>query len=191
MFSNNGKISIRQLYRLFLFDFLGLGSLALPTILSRMVGSLGWVCIAAGCLLGLIFLALIEYAQLKNTDKCKTLKRGINIITAVQSVFACAFCTKVFVDLVRYSLIPDEKYWLVLVVILAVSLYAIKGGLESRARVYEVLFWFVIIPLLIMLAGAVPNMKWERIVVTEAYNGVSISRIPDILKGSYIVFQPL
>lgn len=189
MFSNNGKISIRQLYRLFLFDFLGLGSLALPTILSRMVGSLGWVCIAAGCLFGLIFLALIEYAQLKNTDKCKTLKRGINIVTAVQSVFACAFCTKVFVDLVRYSLIPDEKYWLVLVVILAVSLYAIKGGLESRARVYEVLFWLVIIPLLIMLAGAVPNMKWERIVVAEAYDGVSISRIPDILKGSYIVFS--
>ena len=189
MFSNNSKISIRQVYRLFLFDFLGLGSLALPTILSRMVGPLGWICIIIGCLFGLIFLALIAYAQSKNTDKCITIKRVINIVVAVQSVFACAFCTKVFVDLVRYSLIPDEKYWLVLAVILAVSLYAIKGGLESRARVYEVLFWFVIIPLVIMLAGAVPNMRWERLAAATAGDGVSISRIVAVLKGSYIVFS--
>lgn len=188
MFSNNSKISIRQVYRLFLFDFLGLGSLALPTILSRIVGSLGWICIIAGCLLGLVFLALIAYAQSKNTDKCKKAKRVIDIVVAVQSIFACAFCTKVFVDLVRYSLIPDEKYWLVLVVILLVSLYAIKGGLESRARVYEVLFWFVIIPLVIMLAGAVPNMRWERLAPVETGSAGSLSQIAAVLKGSYIVF---
>ena len=191
MFSNNSKISIRQVYRLFLFDFLGLGSLALPTILSRMVGRLGWICIIIGCLFGLIFLALIAYAQSKNTDNCIKLKRVINIVVAVQSVFACAFCTKVFVDLVRYSLIPDEKYWLVLAVILAVSLYAIKGGLESRARVYEVLFWFVIIPLVIMLAGAVPNMRWERLAFVETGAVGSISQIVAVLKGSYIVFSTL
>lgn len=189
MFSNNSKISIRQVYRLFLFDFLGLGSLALPTILSRMVGSQGWICIIAGCLLGLAFLALIAYAQSKNTDKCQKVKRVINIVVAVQGILACAFCTKVFVDLVRYSLIPDEKYWLVLVVILVISLYAIKGGLESRARVYEVLFWFVIIPLVVMLAGAVPNMRWERLALAEAGTAGSLSQIVAVLKGSYIVFS--
>lgn len=188
MFSNNSKISIRQVYRLFLFDFLGLGSLALPTILSRMVGSLGWICIIAGCLLGLILLALIAYAQSKDTDKYKNVKRVINIITAIQGIFACAFCTKVFVDLVRYSLIPDEKYWLVLVVILAVSSYAIKGGLESRARVYEVLFWFVIIPLVVMLAGAVPNMRLDRIWDVEIGASDILSQICAVMKGSYIVF---
>lgn len=188
MFSNNSKISIRQVYRLFLFDFLGLGSLALPTILSRMVGSLGWICIIAGCLLGLILLALIAYAQSKDTDKYKNVKRVINIITAIQGIFACAFCTKVFVDLVRYSLIPDEKYWLVLVVILAVSSYAIKGGLESRARVYEVLFWFVIIPLVVMLAGAVPNMRLDRIWDVEIVASDILSQICAVMKGSYIVF---
>ncbi len=188
MFSNNSKISIRQVYRLFLFDFLGLGSLALPTILSRMVGSLGWICIIAGCLLGLILLALIAYAQSKDTEKYKNVKRVINIITAIQGIFACAFCTKVFVDLVRYSLIPDEKYWLVLVVILAVSSYAIKGGLESRARVYEVLFWFVIIPLVVMLAGAVPNMRLDRIWDVEIGASDILSQICAVMKGSYIVF---
>lgn len=188
MFSNNSKISIRQVYRLFLFDFLGLGSLALPTILSKMVGSLGWICIIAGCLLGLILLALIAYAQSKDTDKYKNVKRVINIITAIQGIFACAFCTKVFVDLVRYSLIPDEKYWLVLVVILAVSSYAIKGGLESRARVYEVLFWFVIIPLVVMLAGAVPNMRLDRIWDVEIGASDILSQICVVMKGSYIVF---
>lgn len=188
MFSNNSKISIRQVYRLFLFDFLGLGSLALPTILSRMVGSLGWICIITGCLLGLILLALIAYAQSKDTDKYKNVKRVINIITAIQGIFACAFCTKVFVDLVRYSLIPDEKYWLVLVVILAVSSYAIKGGLESRARVYEVLFWFVIIPLVVMLAGAVPNMRLDRIWDVEIGASDILSQICAVMKGSYIVF---
>ena len=63
MFSNNGKISIRQVYRLFLFDFLGVGSLIIPTILARLVGSLGWLCIILGIGMGLVFLALIAYEQ--------------------------------------------------------------------------------------------------------------------------------
>ena len=181
MFSNNGKISIRQVYRLFLFDFLGVGSLVIPTILARLVGSLGWLCIILGIGMGLVFLALIAYEQSHIRTQNMVIKRIINIVIAVQSILACAFCSKVFVDLVRFSLIPEEKYWLILVIILLTSFYSIKGGIESRARVYEVLFWFVIIPLVIMVVGAIPNMELSRL----SLSNFIIPSEPNMMQENY------
>lgn len=181
MFSNNGKISIRQVYRLFLFDFLGVGSLVIPTILARLVGSLGWLCIILGIGMGLVFLALIAYEQSHIRTQNMVMTRIINIVVGVQSILACAFCSKVFVDLVRFSLIPEEKYWLILVIILLTSFYSIKGGIESRARVYEVLFWFVIIPLVIMVVGAIPNIELSRLSLANFI----IASEPNMMQENY------
>lgn len=198
MFSDNSKISIRQTYRLFLFDFLGLASLILPSYLAAVAGRFGFLCIIIGTVFSLGFLGLIGYVQ-SHVDSASgaILKRIINIVVAIHSMLAAAFCLDVFVDLVRYSLVPDEHYWVVLSVIILVSLYAIKGGLESRARVYEVLFWFVLIPLIIMLVGAFFYINWSRLDVTnlrETYGVVtekaSLKRIcVGIIKGSYAVFS--
>ena len=84
LFSNNGKISIRQVYRLFLFDFLGVGSLIIPTILARLVGSLGWLCIILGIGMGLVFLALIAYEQSHIRTQNMVIKRIINIVVGAR-----------------------------------------------------------------------------------------------------------
>lgn len=43
---------------------------------------------------------------------------------------------------------------MILGTLLAAGGYGISRGIECRARIYEILFWFLVIPLLIMLAIA-------------------------------------
>ena len=60
MFSGNGKISGRQMFRLLTFDLLGFGTLVIPATLAGFCGRDGIFCIVAGILAGLIFLKLME-----------------------------------------------------------------------------------------------------------------------------------
>ena len=74
-----------------------------------------------------------------------------DLIIAIYELSQAAFLAWIFVKLIRDSLIPDESFTVVLLVIMAVCAYALSGGLECRARVYEVVFFFVLIPLAAML----------------------------------------
>ena len=65
MFSENQKISLRQTYRLFVFDLLGVGTLLLPTQLARLCGNDGIICILFGGILGFGYLFLLGAALKK------------------------------------------------------------------------------------------------------------------------------
>ena len=56
------------------------------------------------------------------------------------------------------------------------------GGIEGRARVYEMLFWFLMIPLFLMLFAACREVKpayWSPVFVADG---------KEVLNGSYYVF---
>lgn len=186
MFSGNGQISIRQTYRLLLFDLIGVGTLLLPTVLADLCGGAGIWCIILGTVLAYLYLLILACAIKKmNTDLLTYLKKykWIIAILGINAVLMAGMCGYVFTELVRQELVPDEDYKLVLALILLVSAYAVIGGMESRARVYEVLFWFVIIPLIIMLVVAAKDIKIEYI-KSVLYGGKYL----DVMKGSYLVF---
>ena len=55
MFSENNRISGRQVFRLLTYDLLGLSTLLVPPALGRLAGRDGIFCIAAGVAAGLLF----------------------------------------------------------------------------------------------------------------------------------------
>ena len=65
--------------------------------------------------------------------------------------------------------------------ILGLVWYGLLSGIEGRARVYELLFWFILIPLFIMLASALDEVK------TDYWNPVFL-REKRFFAGSYYVF---
>ena len=56
MFSENNQISGRQVFRLLTYDFLGMGTLLLPTMLADTAGRDGIFCILAGILSTFLYL---------------------------------------------------------------------------------------------------------------------------------------
>ena len=192
-FAQNESISPRQLYRLYVFNLLGVGTLVLPNNLAKL-GKYGFISIALGVFMAWLFMWIVsDVRERRKTiydrsfDKTKYAKMLIyDLIIAIYELSQAAFLAWIFVKLIRDSLIPDESFTVVLLVIMAVCAYALSGGVECRARVYEVVFFFVLIPLAAMLLFALSDVRLDYLMIKDRV-GVDFG-IADIFAGAYYVF---
>lgn len=192
-FAQNESISPRQLYRLYVFNLLGVGTLVLPNNLAKL-GKYAFISIALGVFMAWLFMWIAsEVRERRKTiydrsiDKTKYAKMLIyDLIIAIYELSQAAFLAWIFVKLIRDSLIPDESFTVVLLVIMAVCAYALSGGVECRARVYEVVFFFVLIPLAAMLLFAISDVRFDYLMIKDRV-GVDFG-IADIFAGAYYVF---
>lgn len=192
-FAQNESISPRQLYRLYVFNLLGVGTLVLPNNLAKL-GEYAFISIALGVFMAWLFMWIVsEVRERRKTiydrsiDKTKYAKILIyDLIIAIYELSQAAFLAWIFVKLIRDSLIPDESFTVVLLVIMAVCAYALSGGVECRARVYEVVFFFVLIPLAAMLLFALSDVRLDYLMIKDRV-GVDFG-IADIFAGAYYVF---
>lgn len=192
-FAQNESISPRQLYRLYVFNLLGVGTLVLPNNLAKL-GKYAFISIALGVFMAWLFMWIVsEVRERRKTiydrsiDKTKYAKMLIyDLIIAIYELSQAAFLAWIFVKLIRDSLIPDESFTVVLLVIMAVCAYALSGGVECRARVYEVVFFFVLIPLAAMLLFAISDVRFDYLMIKDRV-GVDFG-IADIFAGAYYVF---
>ena len=192
-FAQNESISPRQLYRLYVFNLLGVGTLVLPNNLAKL-GKYAFISIALGVFMAWLFMWIVsEVRERRKTiydrsiDKTKYAKMLIyDLIIAIYELSQAAFLAWIFVKLIRDSLIPDESFTVVLLVIMSVCAYALSGGVECRARVYEVVFFFVLIPLAAMLLFAISDVRFDYLMIKDRV-GVDFG-IADIFAGAYYVF---
>jgi hypothetical protein len=170
VFSDNDRISTRQVYRLFIFDFIGEGTLVLPTQLAASSGKAGFISILLGGLLASLYLwylsrvlramrtGLVSFVQEKFPRWL-----GLSLFGVLVLIFTgmAGYGAYLFADVMRYGLLPGESYTLILLIILLVAGYAVSGGIENRARVYEVLFAVLATLLFVMLLVAAGNIDLE------------------------------
>lgn len=160
MFSNNNRISTRQVFRLFVFDFIGMSTLVLPAKLAGTSGCDGVFAIVAGGLFASLYLWYLAWIMNRmDSDLITYVRQSLPWWGAfVMLCFFAAYCileasygAYIFADVMKKGLVGGESYTLLLLLILAVAAYAIQSGIESRARVYESLFWVLFVPLFLLL----------------------------------------
>lgn len=192
-FAQNESISPRQLYRLYVFNLLGVGTLVLPNNLAKL-GKYAFISIALGVFMAWLFMWIVsEVREQKKSIYDRSFGKTAHakmliydLIIAIYELSQGAFLAWIFVKLIRDSLIPDESFTVVLLVIMAVCAYALSGGVECRARVYEVVFFFVLIPLAAMLLFAISDVRFDYLMIKDRV-GVDFG-IADIFAGAYYVF---
>ena len=192
-FAQNESISPRQLYRLYVFNLLGVGTLVLPNNLAKL-GKYAFISIALGVFMAWLFMWIVsEVREQKKSIYDRSFGKTAHtkmliydLIIAIYELSQAAFLAWIFVKLIRDSLIPDESFTVVLLVIMAVCAYALSGGVECRARVYEVVFFFVLIPLAAMLLFAISDVRFDYLMIKDRV-GVDFG-IADIFAGAYYVF---
>ena len=190
-FVDNGKISSRQTMRLYMFDLMGIATLLLPPYLARLCGASGVYAIVAGTLLGYVYLFYLGFIMKKmKMDMMRYLKQETPkwignlslIFITFHSVITAGFCAYVFANLMQYSLVQNSSYVVILLFIIGAAAYAVSGGIEGRARVYEVLFWIVLIPFFPMMFTSIRNVKWRYLEPMLQFAGTNFG------KGVYLVF---
>lgn len=170
MFADNWKISLRQISRLIILDLFGLSSLVLPGILADMTGADGIFCLLLGMCGGLLMLGLIQ-GNLKFMQESYYECMKENIGQFLADIFM-VFYLMYFIVLAGYVvyqmdvlilswLLPEGAYWMVELWVLLLAGYGTFRGIEGRARIYEILFWFLGIPLIIMLGFAAASVNTD------------------------------
>ena len=190
MFSENNQISGRQVFRLLTYDFLGMGTLLLPTMLADTAGRDGIFCILAGILSTFLYLKLLRYLlKGMKTSYPDFLKQKCGKVCGyvlwggyfLYFILMASYTAYLFSTLMLSGLVENISFYLVLLLILLLAFYGMAGGIEGRARVYEMLFWFLMIPLFLMLFAACREVKpvyWSLVFVADG---------KEVLSGSYYV----
>ena len=178
------------MFRLLTYDFLGMGTLLLPTMLADTAGRDGIFCIMAGILSTFLYLKLLRYLlKGMKTSYPDFLKQNCGKICGyvlwggyfLYFILMASYTAYLFSTLMLNGLVENVSFYLVLLLILLLAFYGMAGGIEGRARVYEILFWFLMIPLFLMLFAACREVKpayWSPVFVADG---------KEVLSGSYYV----
>ena len=163
MFAENSQISGRQAFRLLSYDLLGTGTLLLPQLLAARTGQDGIFSIALAVAAGLLFLAVLKellknmtgsYADYLKEQLPGWLAHGILALYVGWFLLVAGYTAYLFSELVAAQLVDGIGAPFVLFSILLLCFYGMMGGIEGRARVYEILFWILLIPFGIMVVSA-------------------------------------
>ena len=160
MFADNGKISLRQIKRLLIFNIFGMASLLLPDILAGRSGVDGAVAILCGifCTFLLLWLLGGNFKQMRG-DYFSYLKEAFGekgtefceIFYFFYSISIAGFAAYTICHLILKNLLQQESFEVILLLLLLLGAYGIYGGIESRGRVYEIIYWTLAVLLLSLI----------------------------------------
>jgi len=190
MFAKNNRISGRQATRLLLFDLLGYSALLIPAALAQTAGRDGIFSIVIGTAAGFLYLRLLNglvkqmqgnYSQTLINTCGSILGNMIKVAYLGYFLLLAGRVASIFAELVVKELL-EKQFGLILFLIMILVYYGVIGGIEGRARVYEILFWILLIPLFVMMFLAL------RAVGTDYWLPILIENPVSILRGGYQVF---
>lgn len=151
-----------------MLDIFGMSSLMLPGIFSAMTGADGIFCLLLGMAGGAALLWLVG-ANLKHMDDdyYGYMKGTAGQVTG--DVFM-VFYFLYFVTLSGYALyelttltlgwlLPEGSFTWIGIALVLLAVYGCLRGIEGRARIYEIIFWFLGVPLILMLVLALPEVN--------------------------------
>lgn len=160
MFSENQKISGRQLQRLVVLDWVGKAGLLLPLFIERSNGRSFVVSLFVGLGLTFGYICLISWIgkQIQNDfySYIRTrMGKGAAVFVCLAYWFYMLINTvyllRLFAEIAQTYLLPEVEQGAFLVMLAAAGCYGAWEGLEGRARTGEVLYRIVLLPLALLL----------------------------------------
>lgn len=188
MFSNNRKVSNRQITRIIIMDFFGVIGLIIPTELARTAGKDGTVSLVLGggvaCLFALFLCAILKQNSLEssNVNEKGPLFYIGSVFYLVHFLIVAAFLACLLAEVVQDMFLLESSRNSIMLVSLLLCSYGVKKGIESRGRICEITFYFVVFPLVIMIALASKDVNFDYLapMLTKGVNHIAL--------GSYYVF---
>ncbi len=185
MFSKNHIVSIRQMKRLLVLDLFSGTGLVLPVIVGRLSGSSGIFAIIAGGIAAQVF-AIFLLGTGKCYDSsypsfCESIlgRMGGRIVMAVYAIryfVAAALLLGVFAQIINHTFLTDIPKAVLGISMLLLCIYCVFKGLETRARLGEMLVYLVIVPIVLIIILAIPQIHLDRIVPVELLSESNIGK---------------
>lgn len=164
MFSQNVKISDRQLVALLLLDFFGTEMLFLPSNLAEIGGKSCWILLFCGTLAAAAFAPLLTllgrreptwtavewFRSMFGYAAGSILVLGLGFKLLLDG----AIELRIFSEILHRTMLPKTPMFLLLFALLLLCLYTAQSGIETQGRTAEILAIPVFVPLLIFVVAA-------------------------------------
>lgn len=191
MFSENDKISLRQLKRILVFDLFSVSVLITPRIATASAGKDGLITIILAVLYALFYAwVLLSLAKCTRGNYLDYSQKSLgSIITFIIGLLyiikfsaCCVFTARLFGEIINETLLEDTDPRIIILILLIVSAYSASKGFEVRARITEILYFIVIVPIFILLILGLSKIQLSNLtpLFTES--------VRDIFEGGYNVF---
>ena len=194
MFSNNGKISNHQAIRLLILDVFTGACLFLPMALSRMAGNGGFLALILGLLLTLVDGVVLSWCLEKCASQfIQNLGRGwiariLRWLYGLRCFAAFIFLMGMFSSVLNETFLYTMPKWLVIVGMLFVLIYGSTKGIEVRARLSEILFYLILVPIILIGLFSIPEGNIGRLLT---FSDVSFAGVFQGVLVTWVLMAPV
>lgn len=160
MYLDNEKISRRQMKRLIVFNIFSISWLIIPRLATYRAGRDGLISLLLGLFFSFIFIIFIGFIT-KNMsgnlmsyskDKCpKIITFFLGVFYIIKYFAYLVLCGRLFAEVIKETLLEDADVRFIILMLLLISAYSASKGFEVRARITELLYFVVLIPVIIFL----------------------------------------
>ncbi len=173
MFSNNQKISLRQLQVLLILDLFGTMIITLPRKVVEYSAQDGWIVVIGIVIMGSIYAFIL--ATLAEMFKEETIVEfGRKLLPSIfyyivigglilKIMISTAMELRVFSEIVTQMLLYNTPSNVIVLSLLLTASYVARKGTESRARLGEILIIFMFVPLIFILISIIFKPPLENI----------------------------
>ncbi len=216
MNSNNKLISTRQGFRMGILENITLGMVIIPYATLNLAGRWHFLALIIGLILGGIYMGIIYYLSEKlvpangpvvalfdgedysvgSPRKAVFSQGGYGVIVSV--LYAVRFSLRAgiimffFAKTVQEYLLQSFNLWVIIIAFVIVCGYGASRDIEKRGRMLELLFPWMIVPIILVAAFSISNIKLEELY--EGLRGINYESIneaagyKDVIKAGYVAF---
>jgi spore germination protein (amino acid permease) len=168
MLAGNNKISATQLKKLIVFDIISISIMIVPEIASTGAGKDGLISILLSSILALIYGFLLLYFSKNVTTNYFSYSSEIvgrfltfvfGILYMMKLFIFTLFAVNLFSNIINATLLPNTSYKIIVLSLIALSFYLSTKELEVKARLTELLYFVVLIPVVILFLLGIPNVN--------------------------------
>ena len=167
MYLDNGKISARQAFRIGILENIAVGIIFIPYLVTGLAGKFHIIAFMLGlCLFALYGIIIYYYSvcfPMGFIDMLHTSMGGfgrvLEGIYSLRYMIKAAVISVFFALIVQEYMLPSFNLWAILISFVVISGYGAARDIEKRGRLLEFLFWWMIIPLILVAVLSITNIK--------------------------------
>ena len=191
MFSENHKITARQVQCILVISWIGKMCLLLPEFADETTVGNFLLCLFVGITATILYGILLYHLGMRaryhffdfvQETMGTWMRRVIGALYFLSLAIELIYIIRLFTKIVNEYLLFDHSAESLIVLIVLAGIYASGTGLEEQGRMSEILYLLIVIPLIFMSIFAATEMTNQAMEITHEPWNFSIT------KGSFLVF---
>lgn len=192
---DNGIISGRQAFRIALLENITIGMVIIPYITTSISGGehiwsfiIGIVLICLySCLVYFFSRCFPESLVTAIDENMGCIAVLLEVLYAIRYILRAAVVLCFFTGVIHRYMLRSMNVWVIAVPFVLVCGYGAFRDIEGRGRLMELLFWWMIVPIILLAVFSITNVSWSELpdAMLVRADGLG-SNMGNVLLGGYL-----